>query len=64
MKISFPGQNIPIQDDNGIDPLWYDRIKALEAFLAMFGTIDWNNITNGYTLTWDATNKRFTMGPN
>lgn len=33
MKIVLPAQNIAIQTPTGIDPIWYGRLKAIEANL-------------------------------
>jgi hypothetical protein len=65
MKIVLPAQNIAIQTPNGvIDPVWYERLKALEAFANLFSQVDPNTFTNGYTLVWNAAQKKFLPGAN
>jgi hypothetical protein len=43
MKIDFtlPAQNVPLQLPSGeINPVWYDKLKTLERFFALFSTVD------------------------
>ena len=52
MKVSFPAQTVAIQtEQNVIDPVWYDRIKATERFVNS-GTIGQGTLaTNATTIT-------------
>jgi hypothetical protein len=65
MKIVLPAQNVPIQPPSGgIDPTWYEKLTAMQAFVNLFSEIDFNNFPNNYTLVWNATTKKFVAGAN
>ena len=62
MKIVFPAQNVSIQKRDQVEPVWYDKFKAIESFANLFSEVDPRNITNGYTLVWDSTTSKFLPG--
>ena len=65
MKIVLPAQNVPIQLKTGeIDPTWYGKLKALEAFANLFSEVDPAALTNGQVLIWNAAQKKFLPGAN
>lgn len=64
MKIVLPGQDVPIQNNLGIDPVWYEKLSALAAFANYFSEVNFNTISNGQVLVWDATLKKFIPGAN
>lgn len=45
MKLVLPAQSVPIQKETGIDPVWYEKLKQIEAFIAG------NAIGNGLLVT-------------
>jgi hypothetical protein len=64
MKINLPAQNIRIDTPTGIDPIWYDKLKAMETFLNLFSEVNPSALTAGQVLLWDATKKKFVPGAN
>jgi hypothetical protein len=65
MKIAIPGQNVSIQSRDGqIDPIWYERLSQMAAFVSMFGEVSPATLTNGDVFIWNATTKRFEPGAN
>lgn len=65
MKIVLPAQNIAIQTPTSeINPTWYEKLKALEAFANLFSEVDPNALTNGQVLIWNAAAKKFLPGAN
>jgi hypothetical protein len=64
MKIVLPAQNVTIQTSTGIDPVWYEKLKELEAFANLFSEVDPKALTNGQVLIWNATQKKFLPGAN
>ena len=33
MKFVLPAQNVHIETQHGIDPIWYEKLKQIEAFI-------------------------------
>ncbi len=64
MKITFPDQSVKIDTPSGIDPIWYEKLKAVETMLNMFSEINPATLTNGQVMVWDATLKKFVAGAN
>jgi hypothetical protein len=65
MKIVIPAQDVSIQAKDGtIDPIWYGKLKSIEAFVNLFSEVDPAALTNGQVLIWDSTKKKFTPGAN
>lgn len=64
MKITFPDQSVQIDTPAGIDPIWYEKLKSVEAVLNMFSEINPATLTNGQVMIWDAAAKKFKAGAN
>jgi hypothetical protein len=65
MKIVLPAQQVSIQTPTGeIDPVWYGKLKALEAFANLFSQVDPKALTNGQVLIWNAAQQKFLPGAN
>jgi hypothetical protein len=65
MKITIPGQNVPIQlRDGQIDPVWFQCLKDMSDFVSMFAAVNPATLTNGQVFIWNATTKRFEPGAN
>jgi hypothetical protein len=65
MKISLPAQNVNVQTPStGIDPIWYENLKAIEAFINLFSEVNVAALTNGQVLIWNAAQKKFLPGAN
>jgi hypothetical protein len=63
-KIVLPGQTIQIDAANGVDPVWYEKLQQLTAFINLFSEVNPTTLTNGQVLIWDATLKKFIPGAN
>jgi hypothetical protein len=64
MKFDIPSQDVPLQNENGIDPIWYQRLKAMSDFCKLFDQVNVKTLTNGQVLIWNATLKKFLPGAN
>jgi hypothetical protein len=61
-KIVLPGQGVLVDTPTGVDPIWYEKLKQMEAFINLFSEINFATVTNGHTFRWNATTKKFTTG--
>jgi hypothetical protein len=61
-KIVLPGQGVLVDTPTGVDPIWYEKLKQMEAFINLFSEINFAAVTNGHTFRWNATTKKFTTG--
>jgi hypothetical protein len=65
VKINLPAQNIPVDTkDTGVDPIWYEKFKAMEAVLNLFSEVNPATLTNGQVLIWNSAQKKFLPGAN
>lgn len=64
MKILIPAQDVPIQTNQGIDPIWYEKLQQLTTFANYFSEVNFSTIANGQVLIWNATAKKFLPGAN
>jgi hypothetical protein len=62
-RIVLPAQNVPVDENSGVNPIWYERLQQLTAFANLFSEINFAAMTNGYVMKWDATAKKFVAGP-
>jgi hypothetical protein len=47
-NIALPAQNVPIQmPDGSINPIWYEKLRTIEAFLNLFGYIEFPSLPSG-----------------
>lgn len=63
-KVALPAQQVRIDTPTGIDPLWYEKLKALTDFVNLFSEVNFATMTTGQVLIWDATRKKFVAGAN
>jgi hypothetical protein len=63
-KIVLPAQNVVIDEPTGVDPVWYEKLQQLTAFVNLFSLVDPATMTTGQVLVWDATQKKFLPGAN
>ena len=63
-KIVLPGQGVLVDTPTGVDPVWYEKLKQMEAFINLFSEINFSAVTNGQVMVWDATKKKFLPGAN
>ena len=63
-RIVLPGQTVHIDEDSGVDPIWYEKMQQLTAFVNLFSEVNFATMTTGQVLIWDATLKKFTAGAN
>lgn len=64
MKIVLPGQDVSVvRPDGRIDPDLYLKLKAMADFVNLFDNVA-STITNGQTVLWNATTKKFEPGAN
>jgi hypothetical protein len=61
-KIVLPGQGVLVDTPTGVDPIWYEKLKQVEAFMNLFSEINFATMTTGHTFRWNATTKKFTAG--
>ncbi|WP_445215463.1 hypothetical protein ACKWRH_23575 [Bradyrhizobium sp. Pa8] len=64
MKLSLPAQTVAIQTDQGIDPIWYEKLTAMAAFINYFSEVNFKTLTNGQVLIWNDAQKKFLPGAN
>jgi hypothetical protein len=64
MKLVIPGQGVPVDTPDGVDPVWYEKFQQLMAFANLFSEINFATMTTGQVLIWDATTRKFTAGAN
>jgi hypothetical protein len=63
-RIVLPAQDVKIDASAGIDPIWYERLQQINAFINLFSEINFATMTTGQVLIWNATTKKFTAGAN
>lgn len=77
MKIVLPSQGVNIDTPTGIEPIWYEKLQAmndqlqiantqlqaLTAFMGLF-EIDLTTIADGDVLIWNAAQQKFLPGAN
>jgi hypothetical protein len=63
-RIVLPAQTVEIDTPTGVDPVWYEKLSQLTAFANLFSEIDFNAMTNGQVLIWNAAQKKFLPGAN
>jgi len=63
-KVVVPGQNVPVDTPQGVDPVWFERFKQLATFANLFSEIDPATLTNNQVLLWDLATKKFKAGAN
>ena len=63
-KVVLPAQNVKVDTLQGVDPIWYEKLTQLTAFVNLFSEINIATMTTGQVLIWDATLKKFTAGAN
>lgn len=63
-KIALPGQQVPVDTPDGVDPIWYEKFRTLTEFVNLFSNINFATMTTGQVLIWDATQKKFLSGAN
>ncbi|QOZ68887.1 hypothetical protein [Bradyrhizobium arachidis] len=77
-KFTLPAANVPVMMPDGtVNPTWYEKLKIIEAFINLFGYIDFQRpttppaappavtaIANNQVLIWDATQGQFKPGAN
>ncbi|QIO34325.1 hypothetical protein [Bradyrhizobium sp. 1(2017)] len=77
-KFSLPSYDVPLlMPDGTINPTWYEKLKTIEAFINLFGYVDFKRpavkpaappavtaIANNQVLIWDATQGQFKAGAN
>ena len=63
-KVTLPSQQVPIDTPTGVDPIWYEKIAQLTAFVNLFSEVNVATLTNGQVLIWNATLKKFLPGAN
>ena len=64
MKLNIPAQDVKIQDANGIDPIWYEKLTQMAAFINYFSEVNFKTLTNGQVLIWNDAQKKFLPGAN
>jgi hypothetical protein len=64
VKISLPSQHVPVDQPDGVDPVWFEKFKALADFANLFSEINFATMTTGQVLIWNAATKKFTAGAN
>jgi hypothetical protein len=63
-RIVLPAQTVKIDETTGIDPVWYEKLQQINAFVNLFSEVNFATMTTGQVLIWDATTKKFTAGAN
>lgn len=61
-KVVIPAQNVPVDTPQGLDPIWYERLKQMETFVNLFSEIDPATLAAGQTVRWDNVRKKFLAG--
>jgi hypothetical protein len=62
VRVVLPGQGVLIDTPTGVDPVWYEKMQQITAFVNLFSEINFATMTTGQTFRWDATAKKFTAG--
>ena len=63
-KLVLPGQGVLVDTPTGVDPIWYEKMSQLTAFVNLFSEVNFATMTTGQVLVWNATTKKFTAGAN
>lgn len=63
-RIVLPAQTVQMDENTGIDPVWYEKLQQINAFVNLFSEIDFATMTTGQVLIWDAATQKFTAGAN
>lgn len=63
-RIVLPAQTVKMDENTGIDPVWYEKLQQINAFINLFSEVNFATMTTGQVLIWDATTKKFTAGAN
>jgi hypothetical protein len=63
-KVVLPGQGVLVDTPTGVDPVWYEKMSQLTAFVNLFSEINFATMTTGQVLIWNATTKKFSAGAN
>jgi hypothetical protein len=61
-KVVLPSQTVHVDTPTGVDPVWYEKLKQVEAFMNLFSEINFATMTTGHTFRWNATTRKFTAG--
>jgi len=61
-KVVLPGQQVRVDTPTGVDPVWFEKMSQMAAFINLFSEINFATMTTGQTFRWDATTKKFTAG--
>ena len=61
-KVTLPGQQVSIDTPTGVDPIWYEKLRTITAFVNLFSEVNFATMTTGQTFRWDATQKKFIAG--
>ena len=64
MKTILPAQTVHVDEMTGVDPVWYEKLQQITAFVNLFSEINFAAMTTGQVLIWNATTKKFTAGAN
>ena len=64
MRINLPAQIVPVDTPHGVDPVWYEKMKALADFANLFSEVNVKALTNGQVLIWNAAQQKFLPGAN
>ena len=64
MKLNIPAQDVKIQNENGIDPIWYEKLTQMAAFINYFSEVNFKTLTNGQVLIWNDAQKKWLPGAN
>jgi hypothetical protein len=62
VRVVLPAQQVNIDTPTGVDPVWYEKMSQLTAFVNLFSEVNFATMTTGQTFRWDATAKKFTAG--
>jgi hypothetical protein len=62
VRVVLPAQQVTVDTPTGVDPVWYEKMSQLTAFVNLFSEIDFATMTTGHTFRWDATTRKFTAG--
>ena len=62
VHVVFPAQQVNIDTPTGVDPVWFEKLKMVEAFVNLFSNVDFATMTTGQTFRWDATTRKFIAG--
>ena len=62
VRIVLPAQIVKVDAPTGVDPVWYEKLQQLTAFVNLFSEINFATMTSGQTFRWDAVAKKFVAG--